>query len=83
MDRVDVTLVLGMLCLIAGTLLVGFSRPMRAGHRAAAGGGMGDLHEHDQRICIPIERQAPGADAPGALNTGLLQRTVHHMVDQV
>lgn len=28
MDRVDVTLVLGMLCLIAGTLLVGFSRPL-------------------------------------------------------
>lgn len=28
MDRVDAALVLGMLCLIAGTLLVGFSRPL-------------------------------------------------------
>lgn len=28
MDRVDTALVLGMLCLIAGTLLVGFSRPL-------------------------------------------------------
>ena len=28
MDRVDAALVFGMLCLIAGTLLVGFSRPL-------------------------------------------------------
>lgn len=28
MDRVDAVLVLGMLCLIAGTLMVGFSRPL-------------------------------------------------------
>lgn len=28
MDRVDITLVFGMLCLMAGTLLVGFSRPL-------------------------------------------------------
>lgn len=28
MDRMDVTLVFGMLCLIGGTLLLGFSRPL-------------------------------------------------------
>ena len=28
MDRVDTVLVLGMLCLMLGTLLVGFSRPL-------------------------------------------------------
>lgn len=28
MDRVDLVLMLAMLCLIAGTLLVGFSRPL-------------------------------------------------------
>ena len=28
MDRVDAALVFGMLCLIVGTLLVGFSRPL-------------------------------------------------------
>ena len=28
MDKVDAALVLGMLCLIAGTLMVGFSRPL-------------------------------------------------------
>ncbi len=28
MDRVDAALVLGMLCLTAGTLMVGFSRPL-------------------------------------------------------
>ena len=28
MDRVDFLLVFGMLCLIAGTLLLGFSRPL-------------------------------------------------------
>ena len=28
MDRVDTALMLAMLCLMAGTLLVGFSRPL-------------------------------------------------------
>lgn len=28
MDRVDIALMIAMLCLIAGTLLVGFSRPL-------------------------------------------------------
>ncbi len=28
MDRVDILLVFGMLCLMAGTLLLGFSRPL-------------------------------------------------------
>ena len=28
MDQVDAALVFGMLCLIAGTLMVGFSRPL-------------------------------------------------------
>lgn len=43
MDRVDTALMLAMLCLMAGTLLVGFSRPLwwmlhkrePDGHRAA------------------------------------------------
>ena len=54
MDRVDVTLVLGMLCLIAGTLLVGFSRPMWwAFHQRRPDGGRDLPRRYEWYLRVP------------------------------
>ena len=54
MDRVDTALMLAMLCLMAGTLLVGFSRPLwRALHRRRPDGRREALGRYVWILRIP------------------------------
>ena len=54
MDRVDTALVLGMLCLIAGTLLVGFSRPLWwMFHQRRPDGGRGAPRRYEWYLRLP------------------------------
>ena len=65
MDRIDLALAFGMLCLMLGTLLTGFSRPLaggvgtagmasaRAWDSSADGGGSDYRDEYSRGVSVP------------------------------
>ena len=54
MDRIDIALALGMLCLMLGTLLTGFSRPMwSAMHRRRPDGRREPLGRYEWALRLP------------------------------
>lgn len=54
MDKVDAALVFGMLCLIVGTLMVGFSRPLWwMLHQKKLGGRQDAPHRYEWYLRLP------------------------------